>query len=138
MKNFTKQTRNIEMAREVADKKITENAMSVFLQVGKEWQSNHPKRHLKLITGMGAAFWTIDGDILHLDKQQYSTDSWFTISYREKFSCDWAGWKNHGLSDHDKQSQFAALAQAFDWLNDLLMASEYLDGYLSDIDFKNL
>lgn len=128
----------IENAKEEYSRKMTASIKRVFVAVGKGWQEKHPKRHLKLVAGMGQLFWTIDYKILHTEYKRYSTDGWYTIHTDSLLSCSWDGWKNCGLSDHEKEAQFEPLLEVLEWLNDILDSNDYMDKYLSDIDFKNL
>jgi hypothetical protein len=122
----------IDAAREEQDRRITGAVRSVFKMAGQEWAQQFPKRKLKLIAGMGSAFWTIDGEILHHDFEN-GYDSDYRIRYSEQ--CNGRlRLKHYTLS---KRELFLPLLQAFEWLADVLDRNEYDSDYLIDMDFTN-
>ncbi len=51
----------IEELRNVFAAKVESILLSTMDHVREVWQSEHPKRTLRFVEGMGTQFWTIDG-----------------------------------------------------------------------------
>jgi hypothetical protein len=120
----------IESAKEEADRRITTAVQAVFKMAGKEWAAKYPKRKLKLIAGMGTAFWTIDGEILHHD---------FEAGYSQNSGIIYGNQCNGNLClkyyTLRKRELFLPLLQAFEWLATVLDNHESDSDYLIDMEF---
>lgn len=99
-----------------------------FDKAANTWLLRNPKRKLKLVSGMGAAFYVVDGDILQIDGSM------------PIISCNWEGWKNYGISgfnSYDKQKQvFKELYNVTIWLWENLERHESESDYLSGKDYN--
>lgn len=130
-------SKDITVARENADRKITAIFKTVFLSVGKEWQTKYPKRKLELIAGMGSLFWVVDGEIVHTDNENGMSHSTWNMQYKAELNFSWKNWRVNSNDNNLAYNIFKPLLKALEWANDNLENSEYLDRYLSSIhDFK--
>ncbi len=120
----------IEKQRENLEKILSDNIQAVFYNAGIEWLERFPKRKLELVSGMGTAFWVIDGKIL-----QHDFESGYDSDGRIKYGLQCNGriqLKNYWLN---KRDLFLPLLQAFEFLAEVLENNECDSQYLVDIKF---
>lgn len=123
----------IKKHRENLDKTLSDIIQAVFNEAGQEWLKRFPKRKLKLVSGMGTAFWVIDGEIL-----QHDFENGYDGDYRLKYSSKANAriqLKRYWIT---KRELFLPLLQALEFLGEVLENHESDGQYLLDIDFKNI
>lgn len=128
--NKSKLKLKIKKHRENLDSFLSVAIQAVFNEAGREWLKQFPKRKLELVSGMGSAFWVIDGEILQHDFEN-GYDSDYRIKYSSKVNAK-IQLKKYWIT---KRELFLPLLEALEFLGEVLENHECDSHYLIDIKF---
>ena len=115
-------TQLIENLRNGFDSKMFNYCQPRAEQAAKLFKAKYPKRSIHLLSGMGTAFFMVDGEQVHIDTY-YKT-------------ARWDGWKYHIVCGEKAAEIFSPLLDFFVWYDNVLERHEDYSNYLIDFEIQ--
>ena len=112
----------IDNQRSLFDSRVSSLCQLMAKEAAKLFKAKQPKRSIHLLSGMGTAFFMVDGEQVHFD-----------VYYK---TVSWDGWKYHIVCGEKAAQVFAPLLDFFVWYDNILTRNESYSDYLTDFEIQ--